>query len=165
MVILRQSYEFVQSRLLPHVAKRHQKMFTFGFESLTLRPYVSLNANARMTVAVSNTAQSKMLRLVSNPAILQYFPAFVQQLGLVNPTDTINVDFSTFGGFYVLTFAKQTQLGRSLPVSVATITYPVESEGSQTRFIQEEVKKFITLLGFIPHFVFDRGFESPYLVP
>src|SRR6266478_1277159 len=97
--------------------------------------------------------------------MLEYFSSFVGLLHLVSVTDTVNVDFSTFGGFQVLTFAKQTHLGRALPLYFETITYPIASVGSQTIFIQETIKQFIALVGFTPHLVFDRGFESPYLVP
>lgn len=95
--------------------------------------------------------------------MLHYFPEIVSQLHLVNTSDIINIDFSSFCGFEVLTFAKQTQLGRAIPVYIAVITYPIDNPGSQTLFIINEVKKFRKLLGFAPHFVFDRGFELPYL--
>ena len=81
MVIVKQSYEFMQSHLLPSIAKRHKKLFLFGFEALTLRPFVSL----------------KMYRLMDQEKMLAYFPTFVVSLELVTKTDTINVGFSTFG--------------------------------------------------------------------
>lgn len=165
MNILKESYEFLQSRLLPQVSKRHHKLFTFGFEALTIRPFVSLNGNARTTIAGRKTAESKIYRVVRQKNMLGYFPQFVSLFGLVTTSDVVNVDFSTFGGFNVLTFAKQTQLGRALPLYFATITYPIEQTGSQTIFIQKTIQQFVTLLGFTPHLVFDRGFESPYLVP
>lgn len=165
MVILKQSYDFVQSKLLPYVAKKHHNMFLFGFEALTLRPYVSLNGNARITTKGRKTAESRIYRLSCKESIPSYFQVFMIKLDLVTPKDVINVDFSTFCGFQVLTFAKQTHLGRAVPLYFETITYPIESEGSQTTFIQEAIKRFVALLGFPPHLVFDRGFESPYLVP
>src|SRR2546430_15685958 len=106
MDILKQSYEFVQSKLLPTVTKRHQKLFRFGFEALTIRPFISLNGNSRITVENRSTAQSKIYRLVTQAKMLSYFPQFVTKLGLVTEKDIVNVDFSTFGGFQVLTFAK-----------------------------------------------------------
>jgi len=165
VVILKQSYEYVQSHLLPHLSKRHRGLFLFGFEALTIKQFVSLNGNARITVAGRKTAESKIYRLVHKEQFLDYFPKLVSKLHLVTENDVVNVDFSTFGGFQVLTFAKQTSLGRALPVYFDTITYPVENEGSQTIFIENTIKTFIALLGFAPHLVFDRGFESPYLVP
>jgi len=165
MSILQESYDFLQQKLLPYVRKRHRILFTFGFEALTLRPFISLNGNARITVANRKTAETKIYRVVHAKQLLLLFPRFVTKLSIVLPTDTINVDFSTFCGFQVLTFAKQTQLGRSIPVYLATITYPIESIGSQTIFIEETIREFVSLLGFSPHLVFDRGFESPFLVP
>jgi hypothetical protein len=159
MTILKQSYDFLQDKILPNISKRHKSLFSFGFEALTIRPFVSLNGNARTSVKGRSTAESKAYRLVSKAKILSYFPGLVTSLGLVTEVDVVNVDFSTFGGFQVLTFAKQTHLGRALPLYFATITYPIESAGSQT------IREFISLLGFAPHLVFDRGFESPYLVP
>lgn len=165
MSILQESYDFLQSQLLPIVSKRHHKLFVFGFEALTIRPFVSLNGNARTTTAGRKTAESKIYRLTCQNEWSTYFSTFVLRLGLVTKTDRVNVDFSTFGGFQVLTFAKQTHLGRSLPLYFTTITYPVTFEGSQTTFIEDSIKTFVALLGFAPHLVFDRGFESPYLVP
>lgn len=163
MHILRESYRCLQVKILPHIPKRHKKLFAFGFSALTLNHFVSLNSNARMTVTNRATAESKMYRLVSNKKILLYFPVLVAHLKIVKPTDTINIDFSSFCGFEVLTFAKQTFLGRAIPVYIDAITYPVTDHGSQTTFIIETVKKFVKLLGFCPHLVFDRGFELPYL--
>ncbi len=163
MDILNQSYAFLQTKLLPHIFKKHQQQFSFGFEALTLSPFVSLNGNARMIIANRNTAESKVKRLVGNEKFLSYFPILLTQLSLVKPGDRINVDFSTFCGYQVLTFAKQTALGRAIPVYIAAITYPITDPGSQTQFIIAEVKKFIDLLGFSLHLVFDRGFELPHL--
>jgi len=128
-----------------------------------LNHFISLNSNARMTVVKRATAESKMYRLVSNKQILAYFPVLLAQLKMVKPHDTINVDFSSFCGFEVLTFAKQTNLGRAIPVHIAALTYPVTGPGSQTIFIIDTVKQLVKLLGFCPHLVFDRGFELPYL--
>lgn len=163
MSILNQAYSFLQIKILPHILRKHRQQFSFGFEALTLAPFVSLNGNARMIIQNRNTAESKVKRLVRNPMFLEYFPALMKKLSFVKPNDRINVDFSTFGGFQVLTFAKQTSLGRAIPVHVAAITYPILNPGSQTQFIIKEVKTFIKLLGFSVHFVFDRGFELPYL--
>jgi hypothetical protein len=70
MRILQESYGFLQTNLLPAIAKRHHQLFTFGFETLTIRPFVSLNGNARMTVAKRKTAESRIYRLTKNTAML-----------------------------------------------------------------------------------------------
>lgn len=164
MNIVNQSYAFLQNRLLPIIAPKHKGLFTFGFEALTLRPYVSLNGNARMTLFNRNTAETKIYRLVSNSKLLPYFSALVSNLHLIKLRDCINVDFSTFCGFEVLTFAKQTNLGRAIPLCMTAITYPINDPGSQTLFVMNEIKKFIISIGFTPTFIFDRGFESPFIV-
>lgn len=164
MNILQESYDFLQERLLPHLLKRHHKLFRFGFEALTLRSFVSLNSNARITVENRSTAESKIYRLVSHGVFLEYFPVLVNALNLVSSKDIVNVDFSTFCGFHVLTFAKQTYQGRALPLYVAILRYPV-LKGSQTQFVMNHIKQVVSLLGFSPTFVFDRGFESPYMIP
>ncbi len=163
MHILRESTKYFQANILLHIQKRHRKLFAFGYSSLTLSHFQSLNSNARMVVQNRSTAESKMYRLVSNTKILSYFPSLLSYLQLVKPTDRINVDFSTFCGFQVLTFAKQTNLGRAIPLYIAAITYPIENPRSQTQFIIKEVNYVARLLGFSVHFVFDRGFELPYL--
>lgn len=165
MCILQESYDFLQQKLLQHVSLRHHRLFTFGFEALTLRPFTSLNANARITIGNRKTAETKIYRLVHTEKLLSVFPKLVQHLSLVKPIDTVNVDFSTFCGFQVLTFGKQTSLGRALPVYLDSIEYPIANEGSQTQFIMDTIQAFVKLLGFTPHLVFDRGFESPFLVP
>lgn len=164
MSILNQAYSFLQIKILPSILRKHRQQFSFGFEALTLAPFVSLNGNARMIIRNRNTAESKVKRLVRNSMFLKYFPALVREFSFIRPNDRINVDFSTFGGFQVLTFAKQTSLGRSIPVYIAAITYPIDNPGSQTQFIIKEVKQLIKLLGFSIHLVFDGGFELPYLI-
>ena len=163
MSILNQACAFLQTKVLPYIPLQHQKLFSFGFSALTLQSFTSLNGNARMTIENRSTAESKIYRLVSNKDITKHFMDLVSGLHLVSPGERINVDFSTFCGYQVLTFAKQTSLGRAIPVYIAAITYPIENPGSQTQFIIAEVKKFMSLLGFSVHLVFDRGFELPYL--
>ena len=163
MHILAQSQKFFQTKISPKIKRKHKKLFSFGFNALTLNPFISLNSNARMILAKRCTAETKIFRLVTNTNILSYFPRIIKSLKLVKPQDRINVDFSTFGGFQVLTFAKQTFRGRAIPVYIAAITYPIENPGSQTQFIIKEVKSFLKILGLSVHFVFDRGFELPYL--
>ena len=163
MHILAQSHKFFQTKILSGIKRKHKKLFSFGFNALTLNPFISLNSNARMILAKRCTAETKIFRLVSNTNILSYFPQLLSSLKLIKLHDRINVDFSTFCGFQVLTFAKQTSLGRAIPVYIAVITYPIVNPGSQTQFIIKEIKQFVKLLDFPVHLVFDRGFELPYL--
>lgn len=166
MNILKQTHEFLQKEILSGIKQKHTKLFTFGVKALTLRSFISLNANARMVIGNRSTAETKISRLVSNKSIAAYFPMLVKQLELVKPTDTINVDFSSFGRdrFQVLTFAKQTYLGRAIPVYFSLIQYPITNPGSQTLFVIKTIREFTKLLGFTPTLVCDRGFESGYIV-
>lgn len=163
MNILAQSHKFFQTEIVSCIKRKHRKLFSFGFNALTLTPYISLNSNARMTLPKRCTAETKIFRLVVNTKILSYFPQLLSTLQLVKEGERINIDFSTFGGFQVLTFAKQTQRGRAIPLYIAAITYPIENPGSQTQFIIKEVKQFIKTIRCSVHLVFDRGFELPYL--
>lgn len=164
MHIINQTIKFLNKNVFPIVSARHQNLFRFGVQALTLQRYTSLNSNARTVISNRKTAESNMFRLTQNKHIPHYFTTLVGELNLVKPTDTVNVDFSSFCGFEVLTFAKQTLQGRALPLYFALIRYPITDPGSQTTFIMEEIKKFTRLVGFYPKLVFDRGFESPYII-
>lgn len=165
MNILLQTVNLFNNKVSPLIGKQHKRLFTFGFQALSLQDFVSLNSNARSIVGNRSTAESKIFRLVSKETIQEYFHRLASSLRLVRPTDTVNVDFSSFCGFEVLTFAKQTLLGRAIPLYFAPLTYPVYlSEKSQTLFTIREIKKFKEIFGFYPSFVFDRGFTLPLLV-
>lgn len=165
MNILLETVRFFNSKIIPQVGKRHKKLFSFGFQALSLQDFVSLNSNARSIITNRSTAESKIFRLVSNENIAESFSRIAPTLGFLGRGDVINVDFSSFCGFEVLTFAKQTILGRAIPLYFQPLTYPIRlDEKSQTLFTIREIKKFKELFGFYPSFVFDRGFMLPLLV-
>lgn len=164
MHIINQTVQFLNHSVLPMVAKRHHGLFRFGVEAFTLQSFTSLNSNARTIVANRKTAESKTFRLVHNQSMPAYFTQLMGTLHFVNPTDTVNVDFSSFCGFEVLTFAKQTHLGRAIPLYFELIRYPIVDPGSQTLSIISAIKQFKKILGFCPTLIFDRGFELPRLV-
>jgi hypothetical protein len=161
MNIVGQTRKFVSTRLLPYVKPKHQTLFAFGLQALTLTPYESLGSNARLIVENISTASSKIYRVVSNKTMLSNFHRLVRESGLVKKVSLINVDFSTFCGFQALCFGVQTEKGRALPVWNASITYPIKFAGSQNIFVLEQLKAFRACLGFYPRFVFDRGFWIP----
>ncbi len=161
MNILGQTGRFVTTRILPNVLPKHQLLFSFGLQALTLTPYESLGSNARLVVENLSTASSKIYRLVSNKTLLTNFHRLVRESGLVKKTSLVNVDFSTFCGFQALCFGVQTEKGRALPVWNASIIYPIKFVGSQNIFVLEQLQKFGETLGFYPRFVFDRGFWIP----
>lgn len=164
MNIVGQTRKFVSTRLLPHVLPKHQRLFVFGLQALTLTPYESLGSNARLVIANVSTAASKMYRLVSNEKLVATFHRFVRESGLVTKTSLVNVDFSTFCGFQALCFGVQTGKGRALPVWNASLTYPIKFVGSQNLFVLEQIHAFGKTLGFYPRFVFDRGFWIPIVM-
>lgn len=161
MSIVGQTRKSVMTRLLSGVKSKHQQMFSFGLQSLTLTPYESLGSNARLVIKNISTASSKIYRLVSNKTLVHGFPKLVSLSGLVQKTSLVNVDFSTFCGFETLCFAVQTGAGRAIPVWNNCLTYPITFIGSQNLFVLEQIKAFGRTLGFYPRFVFDRGFWIP----
>lgn len=82
----------------------------------------------------------------------------------MSKTSLVNIDFSTFCGFETLAFGVQTGLGRAIPVWANCLTYPIKEIGSQNLFVISEIKKFGSILGFYPRFVFDRGFWIPGMI-
>lgn len=164
MNIINQTVKFLNHSVLPMISKRHQHLFRFGIQAFTLQSFTSLNGNARTLVANRKTAESNVFRLMHNQSMPEYFTQLIGTLHLVKPIDTVNIDFSSFCGFEVLTFAKQTQLGRAIPLYFELIRYPIVDPGSQTLFIISAIKQFKKVLGFCPKLVFDRGFELPRLI-
>lgn len=161
MSIVGQTRRFVTTRILSLVKPKHQSLFSFGLQALTLTPYDSLGSNARLVIKNISTASSTIYRLVSNKTLLTNFSLLVRESGLVTKASLVNVDFSSFCGFETLCFGLQTYEGRALPVWNACLTYPITFVGSQNLFVLEQIKAFGKTLGFYPRFVFDRGFWIP----
>jgi len=164
MSIVGQTQRFVTIRILPFVKQKHQPLFSFGIQALSLTAYESLGSNARLIIKNVNTANSKIYRLVRNKTLVHNFFRLVRETGLVTPVSLVNVDFSTFCGFETLAFGVQTGKGRALPVWLACLTYPITFAGSQNLFVLEQIQAFGTILGFYPRFVFDRGFWIPLVM-
>lgn len=162
--ILHESVAIIQEKFIPAVSKKHLHLFRFGIAALTLSPFRSLNSNARVTVRNEHTAYTKMYRLTKQKKLLDVFPAIMKSFHFIQPTSIVIIDFSTFCGFQVLTFAVQTHLGRAIPVYFEIITYPIEKETSQNIFIAEACRRLGKILGFYPRFVLDRGFAIPSLI-
>lgn len=163
MSTLAETIRFFNGTVLPHVLPKWQPRFRFGFAAFSLRPIESLNANGRMLVQNRRTAETKVSRCLRTAYFSRLFPSLLRPLGLVQAGNCIAVDFSDFRGRQVLTFAKQTGEGRAIPLSFATIRYPI-AEGSQNTFIIAEVERFLATIGVPVHLIFDRGFELPALI-
>lgn len=162
MTIIQKSCSFLNI-LEPHIQKKVQILFKFGFTALSMQRIKSLNSNARITVQNTKTAESKIYRLSRNQRILQTFPVLPRALMLVKTDDLINVDFSDFNARQVLMFAKQTEQGRALPLYFEYITYPIKKD-SQNTFIIEAIKHFMSHVNCTVRFVFDRGFACPSII-
>lgn len=165
MNILQESFTVVNRYFVSQVNVQQRKLFQFAAAAFILSPrFESLNSNARQVVENTNTASSKLFRLLRNDRLLASFPRIVKTCRLLSPESIVIIDFSTFCGFQVLTLALQTRAGRAIPLHVDCLTYPILSVGSQNIFIIETIRKFITLYGIKPRFVLDRGFAIPSLV-
>lgn len=149
---------------MPYVLPKHKKLFEFGISGFSLTPFNSLNSNARLIIGNTNTALSKVYRLVSNQRILDNFPKILKVSNLVKKDSLVNVDFSTFCGFETLAFGVQTNMGRAIPIWSNCLTYPIQQPGSQNIFVLDEIRALGEVLGFYPKFVFDRGFWIPDLI-
>lgn len=150
----------------PYFQKKVHKLLEFGFKSLSLQRIVSLNSNARATVPNRHTAESKAFRLTKTDRFLKLFPQLICHLGLVKEGDTIAIDFSDFGGFMVLQFAKRTDDGRALPLYFE-ILEKHEARGFQNTFIINAIKNFFEIISPIKvsvSLVFDRGFACPSII-
>lgn len=162
MNIVKQKLVFLNKSLIL-VPKKIKKLYLFGFSILVFQHIHSLRSNARLTGGNWHTVKSKIYRLTINGSVSLIFPLLLKELSMVGEKDIIAVDFSDFGPYHVLMFAKQTRKGRAIPVYFETLTYPIE-KGSQTIFTKKAIKNFSNILGFKPKLVFDRCFAGPYLV-
>jgi len=163
MYIVQQGCAFL-NLIQPSIKQKIKSLFRFGFLTLSLQRIISLNANARITLQNTKTAEVKIYRLCQNERILNTLPQLMVGLNLIKHNDLINVDFSDFNGRQVLMFAKQTQEGRAIPLYFEYITYPIKKD-SQNIFIMQAISNFLNLIGPISvRFVFDRGFACPSIV-
>lgn len=144
--------------------KKIHKLLEFGFKAVSLQRIISLNFNARSSVANRHTAESKVYRLTKNGRFVKLFPKLLMNLKLIADADIIAVDFSDFGGLQVLMFAKQTKSGRAIPLYFKIITYPI-TKGSQNIFIINMINEFFKIRSPLKvRLVFDRGFACPSII-
>lgn len=185
--IVRDSRTLIQNKLLPSVPTKWWPQLAFGLEAFALRPFQSAGSNARSVVANTNTAASKMLRLLANHKLAAQLGTVFDQLCLVKPGSCLNIDHSDFDGLTALVAALQTRNGRAIPVLVET-TYAlhIPAEGSKkatkrtnklrqdmlfarqqqsfTGHTIDALQSLADRLGFWPKLVFDRGFGNASIV-
>lgn len=163
MNIVQTSNDFLQI-IKPVFQKKIHKLLEFGFKTLSLQRIVSLSSNARSIAANQHTAESKIFRLTKTTRFLKLFPKLITHLELIKFGDSVAVDFSDFGGFQVLMFAKRTDKGRALPLYFEIITYPIEKD-SQNTFIINAIERFFQIIAPLKvSLVFDRGFACPSII-
>jgi hypothetical protein len=185
--IVRDTRTLIQNVLLPTVPTKWWPQLSFGLEAFALRPFQSAGSNARSVVANTNTAASKVRRLLGNHKLATELGTVFDQLKLVRPGSYVNVDHSDMNGLTALVGAIQTRNGRAIPCFVET-TYALHlpAEGSQratkrldklrtdmqfarirqsfTGHTIDALQDFADRLGFWPKFVFDRGFANESIV-
>jgi hypothetical protein len=165
MNIVQSTSDFLQL-IQPVFQKKVHKLLEFGFKTVSLQRIVSLNSNARSTVVNRHTAESKVFRLTKTNRFLKLFPGLVPHLKLVEEGDCVAIDFSDFGGFMVLQFAKRTDSGRALPLYFE-ILEKHEARGFQNTFIINAIKNFFEIIKPVKvsvSLVFDRGFACPSII-
>lgn len=177
----------IQNKLIPSVPTKWWPQLAFGFEAFSLRTFQSAGSNARSVVANTNTASSKVYRLLKNDGLADHLGSTFDQLGLVRQDSFVNIDHSDFDGLTALVGAVQTRNGRAIPCMVET-TYAlhIPAEGSKkatkrldglrvdmelarasqsfTGHTIDALQNLHDRLGFWPKLVFDRGFGNESII-
>jgi len=182
--IVRDSRTLIQSNLLLSVPTKWWPQLGFGLEAFALRPFQSAGSNARSVVANTNTAASKMLRLLGNQKLAVQLGAVFDQLNLIRPGSFVNIDHSDLDGLTALVGAIQTRRGRAIPCMVET-TYahciPADSDQPRWQRLRQDMlfcrqaqsftghtidalQNLHDRLGFWPKLVFDRGFGNESII-
>jgi len=182
--IVRDIRVLVQNKLLPAVPRKWLSQFSFGLEAFALRPFQSAGSNARSVVANSNTAGSKLLRLLRNEQLADQVGTIFDSLGLLKPNSFLNLDHSDLQGLTALVGALQTRKGRAVPAMVAsTYAHHIPADSDKPRWQKlraamvlarktqsftdhtiDALQNLHDRLGFWPRLVFDRGFGNESIV-
>jgi len=134
-----------------------------GINALSVKPFVSLNSNARSSRKNAVAAERQMYRLLTHPQFLGIFSSLLLSFFSVNEQSVIAMDFTIEGKFAMLCLALQTREGRAIPLWVDVVEYPV-SDHSQNLFILDVVREFQAVVGCSFKLVCDRGFIGEWLV-
>jgi len=185
-VSVKQRAAAVQRQLLGSLPKKLQSLARFGLQAFVRTPFVSCNANARMTGAQHATAEMRMYRLLRHVRLASWLMAAVQRALPLDSKSVLNVDFSNFGGVAVLAAALQTGRGRALPWALEALTsntqgmkrghvgyarhkaayqqWKRESGGDQYDLVIRLVGEVDRKAATPPALVFDRGFGNKRLL-
>jgi len=162
MQILPQVQEKINRQILPLVKSKWKPRVRLGLQALSLQPFVSLNANARMSGS-NPVAQERQLYRLLETQLSPIFSSLLLQFHQVNKESVIALDFSIFHPFALLCFALQTRDGRAVPIWQDILKYPVE-EDSQNIFILDALSELIAVVGTSFTLVCDRGFIGSHLI-
>lgn len=152
----------IQEDILPLVKPKWKPMFRLGINALSLSPFNSLSGNARVSRKNSKAAMMQMYRLVRKN-LVSIFSKIMLQFFNINDKSIINIDFCIFHPFAVLCLGLQTKKGRSIPVWIDIIKYPIKKD-SQNIFILKSLERFLRIVKCKPQIVCDRGFIGKYLI-
>jgi len=183
--IVRTVREQIQHKLVPATNHYWRSQLQFGLQAYGLRPFHSVNSNARQTVVNTHTAARKQERLFHNCGFAEQIGTIFDALGLVRPGSYVNCDHSDMNGLTAFVGAVQTRNGRALPCLIEA-TYSdrlpstpdapkrksaLRKARTESRRIQSFTGHYIDALqglhdrlGFWPKLVFDRGFGNESLV-
>jgi len=177
----------IQNELLPSVSTKWWPQLAFGLEAFSLRPFQSAGSNARAVVANTNTASSKVFRLLRNQKLADQLGTVFDQLHLVKPGSFVNIDHSDVAGLTALVGAIQTRNGRAIPCFVeTTYAHHIPASGSMrstprwqvlraaraqerqyrsfTGHTIDSLQTMADRLGFWPRLVFDRAFGNESII-
>jgi hypothetical protein len=181
-ISVRQSTNILQHNIINCLPKKIRNLANFGMQSLVNTPFVSCNANARMTGSgtTKHAAEMRMCRLLNNQSIATLLMSFIQQSIPLNKSSVLNIDFSNFGGVAVLVAALQTGKGRALPWALEALisniqgthlgklgharhkiayrNWKQETGGDQYDIVLRLIANIDCMATTSPCLVFDRGF-------
>jgi hypothetical protein len=165
-----------------------RQLAAFGWQALVLTPFVSCNANARMTGSgtTAHAAEMRMFRLLRHVRLASLLLRAVRQALPLDGRSVLNVDFSNFGGVAVLVAALQTNKGRALPWALEALVsntqgihadkpgyvhhkaayqaWKRETSGDQYDAVLRQVAQIDDKAAAPPCLVFDRGFGNKRLL-
>lgn len=163
MPILPEIQEKIQQQILPLVKPKWTPMMQLGINALSVKPFVSLNSNARSSRDNELAAERQMYRLLSHSALLEVFSSVLLAFFSIDEESVVVMDFTIEGTFAMLCLALQTREGRAIPVWVDVLEYPV-NDHSQNLFILDVVREFQAVVGGSFKLVCDRGFIGDWLI-
>jgi hypothetical protein len=172
MHIVTQIRKIIDREILPEVPGKLKDQFLLGVNALSLRKFESLSSNSRTygNNLSWKASEMKMYRLCRNERLLVVFYRLLKKMKLFNQSSKLNIDFTTWDNFNLLTFAVQTGSGRALPVWQEVIEYPIKKQKSQNLFILNSLHKFLILSGLKKigsldvNIICDRGFIGQTLI-